>query len=101
MNQHYDVIIIGTGAGGGTVAHELAPTGKKILILERGEFLPREKENWSPKEVYQDHRYYTNEEWRGGDGEVLHPQACYWGSAEILKSMAQLCYQCENGILMR
>ena len=45
--QHYDIIIIGTGAGGGTLAHCLAPTGKKILILERGGFLPREKENWN------------------------------------------------------
>ena len=44
---HYDVIIIGTGAGGGTVAYRLAPTGKKILVLERGDFLPREKANWS------------------------------------------------------
>ncbi len=47
MNTHYDVIIIGTGAGGGTLAYHLAPSGKKILILERGKFLPREKENWS------------------------------------------------------
>ncbi|MEL6580424.1 MAG: GMC family oxidoreductase [Cyanobacteria bacterium J06621_12] len=77
-NQHYDLIIIGTGAGGGTVAHELAPTGQKILILERGDFLPREKENWSPKEVYQDHRYHTNEQWRDGDGKILNPQTCYW-----------------------
>lgn len=77
-NQHYDVIIIGTGAGGGTVAHELASTGKKILILEQGEFLPREKENWNPKEVYQDQRYYTKEEWCDKEGRVLHPQTCYW-----------------------
>jgi choline dehydrogenase-like flavoprotein len=46
-NNHYDVIIIGTGAGGGTLAHRLAPSGKKILLLERGTFLPREKENWN------------------------------------------------------
>lgn len=77
-SEHYDLIIIGTGAGGGTVAHELAPTGKKILILERGEFLPREKENWSPKEVYQNQRYYTKEEWCDRDGKVLYPQTCYW-----------------------
>ena len=77
-SQHYDLIIIGTGAGGGTVAHELAPTGKKILILERGDFLPKEKENWSPKEVYQDHRYHTEEEWRDRDGNILNPQTCYW-----------------------
>jgi choline dehydrogenase-like flavoprotein len=44
-NNHYDVIIIGTGAGGGTLAHRLAPSGKKILVLERGSFLSREKAN--------------------------------------------------------
>ena len=46
--NHYDLIIIGTGAGGGTLAHALAPTGKRILILERGSFLPQEKDNWIP-----------------------------------------------------
>ncbi len=45
-SNHYDVIIIGTGAGGGTLAYKLAPTGKKILILERGDYVPREKDNW-------------------------------------------------------
>ena len=77
-NEHYDIIIIGTGAGGGTVLHELAPTGKRILVLERGEFLPREKENWNTQEVYQNHRYYTKEEWCDKNGKVLHPQTCYW-----------------------
>ena len=48
MPERYDVIIIGTGAGGGTLAHTLAPSGKKILLLERGDFLPREMENWDP-----------------------------------------------------
>jgi len=45
--EHYDVIIIGSGAGGGTLAYRLAPSGKRILILERGDYLPREPENWS------------------------------------------------------
>jgi choline dehydrogenase-like flavoprotein len=48
MPEHYDVIIIGTGAGGGTLAHTLAPSGKRILMLERGNFLPREMANWDP-----------------------------------------------------
>ena len=78
MSQGYDFIIIGTGAGGGTVAHELANTGKRILVLERGEFLPREKENWDPESVYQDQRYYTDEEWCDRNGEALNPQTCYW-----------------------
>jgi choline dehydrogenase-like flavoprotein len=49
--NHYDVIIIGSGAGGGTLALKLAPCGKRILILERGGYLPREKENWDATEV--------------------------------------------------
>ena len=78
-HSQYDIIIIGTGAGGGTVAHQLAPTGKRILILERGDFLPREKENWNPKAVYQKGRYYTDaEEWENKEGEAFSPQTCYW-----------------------
>ena len=46
--EHYDVIIVGSGAGGGTLAHTLAPSGKRILLLERGNFLPRETDNWDP-----------------------------------------------------
>ena len=45
-DNHYDVIIIGSGAGGGTLAYQLAPSGKRILLLERGGYLPREKDNW-------------------------------------------------------
>ena len=78
LPEHYDIIIIGTGAGGGTVAHELAPMGKKVLILERGEFLPREKDNWNPTEVYQNQRYFTDEQWYDKDGTAFHPQTCYW-----------------------
>ncbi|MGH9812852.1 MAG: NAD(P)-binding protein, partial [Candidatus Acidiferrales bacterium] len=49
--NHYDVIIIGTGAGGGTLAWRLAPSGKRILLLERGDYVPREKDNWSTRAV--------------------------------------------------
>ncbi|MEG3437275.1 GMC family oxidoreductase [Pannus brasiliensis CCIBt3594] len=76
-DRHYDVIIIGTGAGGGTLAHELATTGKRILVLERGDFLPREKANWSALEVYQKERYHTDEQWIGNDGEPFRPQTGY------------------------
>ena len=48
MTDHYDVIIIGSGAGGGTLAHTLAESGKQILLLERGDYLPREMDNWDP-----------------------------------------------------
>lgn len=78
MNNKYDIIIIGTGAGGGTLAYKLAASGKKILIIERGSFLPREKENWNTKEVFQKDRYHTNEVWYDKDGNPLHPGTGYW-----------------------
>ena len=52
MSEHYDVIIIGSGAGGGTLAHRLAPSGLNVLLLERGGYLPREPENWDSQEVF-------------------------------------------------
>lgn len=74
----YDIIIIGTGAGGGTLAYKLAPSGKKILVLEQGDFLPREKANWSALEVYQKERYHTSEHWYDKDGKAFRPQTGYW-----------------------
>lgn len=76
--QRYDMIIIGTGAGGGTLLHRLAPSGKKILVLERGTFLPREKENWDAVEVFQKDRYHTDEVWKDKDGQEFHPGTGYW-----------------------
>ena len=55
----YDVIIIGTGAGGGTLARHLAPSGKRILMLERGDWLPREPQNWLAQDVFVDNRYVS------------------------------------------
>jgi len=76
--NHFDVIIIGTGAGGGTLAYHLAPSGKRILILERGDYVPREKDNWSPKAVNVDAKYNTREQWRDKDGKELHPHTNYY-----------------------
>lgn len=77
-NNRFDIIIIGTGAGGGTLANKLAPTGKKILILERGSFLPREKDNWDTKKVFQQDRYHTKEVWYDKNNKELHPGIGYW-----------------------
>ncbi len=78
FERYYDIIIIGTGAGGGTLAYQLAATGKKILVLERGEFLPREKANWDAREVYQKERYHTDERWYDKNGKAFRPQTGYW-----------------------
>jgi choline dehydrogenase-like flavoprotein len=76
--SHYDVIIIGTGAGGGTLAYHLAPSGKKILILERGDYVPREKANWDSRAVNVEARYNTRESWRDKNGQPLHPHTNYY-----------------------
>src|ERR671938_883500 len=76
--NHYDVIIIGTGAGGGTLAYKLAPSGKKILLLERGDYVPREKDNWSTRAVNLEAKYNTKEAWRDSDGKELHPHTNYF-----------------------
>lgn len=77
-NGRYDVIIIGTGAGGGTLAYKLAPSGKKILLLERGDYVPREKENWDPAAVNVKGRYQTKEKWSDAEGKELHPHTNYF-----------------------
>jgi choline dehydrogenase-like flavoprotein len=75
--NHYDFIIIGTGAGGGTLAYKLASSGKKILVLERGSFLPKEKANWDTKEVSYKERYRTNEIWYDKRGKAISPFTHY------------------------
>src|SRR5437016_3619245 len=76
--MHYDVIIIGTGAGGGTLAYHLAPSGKRILLLERGDYVRREKDNWSSRAVNVEAKYHTKEVWKDKDGEPLHPHTNYY-----------------------
>src|SRR5437868_14831935 len=78
MSQKYDVIIIGTGAGGGTLAYALASTGKRILLLERGDFVPREKDNWDSKAVVQMGKYNAKEVWKDKDDKDLHPHTNYY-----------------------
>src|SRR6266542_1561697 len=78
MNDDYDVIIIGSGAGGGTLAHRLAPTGLRVLILERGGYLPREPENWDSNEVFGKERYVAKELWYDKHGVPFRPHAQYY-----------------------
>lgn len=89
--NHYDVIIIGTGAGGGTLGNRLAPSGKKILVLERGSFLPKEKANWDTKEIFQNRRYCTSETWYDKKGQAVHPITHYYvgGNTKFYASALQ------------
>jgi len=73
----FDIIIIGSGAGGGTIARELASTGAKILIAERGDFIPQEDHNWNPASVWKDLRYRTTETWLDEAGRSFRPYTHY------------------------
>jgi choline dehydrogenase-like flavoprotein len=75
----YDVIVIGSGAGGGTLVHRLAPSGKRILLLERGDWLPREPHNWSAADVFVDNRYISEDTWYDADtAKAFQPQVHYF-----------------------
>ena len=74
----YDVIIIGTGAGGGTLTRHLAPSGKRILLLERGDWLLREPSNWSAHDVFVDNRYVSADTWYDANGKSFQPQIHYF-----------------------
>lgn len=75
---HYDVIVIGSGPGGAAVAQRLASTGKRILILERGEYLPRSEANWDAETVFVEGRYQAEETWVDSDGGSFAPGLHYW-----------------------
>ena len=86
--DHYDVVVIGSGAGGGTLAYALANTPARILIVERGDFIPQEDENWDPEAVWKHLRYQTRELWLDANGREFPPYSHYnvggnskfWGS---------------------
>jgi choline dehydrogenase-like flavoprotein len=84
----YDIVIIGSGAGGGTMTHALAKSSARILVVERGDFIPQESANWDPTAVWKDLRYRATEQWLDGEGEAFQPYTHYcvggntkfWGS---------------------
>ncbi|NPD69489.1 GMC family oxidoreductase [Lichenicola cladoniae] len=86
--DHYDIIVIGSGPGGGALAQRLAPTGKRILMLERGDYLPRSRSNWDSKTVFVDGTYQATETWYGRKGESFHPGLHYYvgGNSKVYGS---------------
>ena len=78
VDDRYEVIIIGTGAGGGTLAHRLATTGRRVLLLERGGWLPRERANWDSAAVFVEGRYRAPEFWFDRHGREFPPEVNYY-----------------------
>ena len=87
-HERYDIVIIGSGAGGGTMAYALADSPARILVLERGTFIPQEAENWDPEAVWKHLRYRVRERWLDRTGREFQPYTHYcvggntkfWGS---------------------
>jgi choline dehydrogenase-like flavoprotein len=77
-SDHYDVIVIGSGPGGASLAHRLTGTGKRILMLERGDYLPRSRSNWDSKTVFVDGAYQVKETWYDRNGRHFHPGLHYF-----------------------
>ena len=77
-SDRYDVVVIGSGPGGGTMAWKLAQTGKRVLLIERGDYLPREIANWDPQIVFNEARYQARETWLDADGKTFHPGLHYY-----------------------
>ena len=86
--DHYDIIVVGSGPGGGSLAHRLAPTGKRILMIERGDYLPRSRANWDAKTVFVDGIYQAPDTWYGKGGETFHPGLHYYvgGNSKVYGS---------------
>jgi choline dehydrogenase-like flavoprotein len=88
VTEPFDIVVVGTGAGGGTMAHALSQTDARVLIIERGDFVPQEDENWNPEAVWKHLRYQTKERWLDERGREFSPYSHYcvggntkfWGS---------------------
>lgn len=77
-DAHYDLIVVGSGPGGASLAYKLAATGKRILLIERGDYLPRSPANWSSQNVFVDNTYQAKETWYDKDGKAFHPGLHYF-----------------------
>jgi choline dehydrogenase-like flavoprotein len=99
MTQSYDFLIVGAGAGGGTLAYALAATGKQILLVERGNYLPREKENWDADAVFLEERYYAEETWRDRRHQPFHPETHYFvgGNTKVYGAVLQRMREADFG----
>jgi choline dehydrogenase-like flavoprotein len=93
----YDVIITGTGVGGGTLARHLAPSGKRILLVERGDWLRREPQNWLAQDVFVENRYVSPDTWYDAQGKPFQPQVHYFvGGATKLYGAALYRFRKED-----
>jgi choline dehydrogenase-like flavoprotein len=85
MPSSPDVVIVGSGIGGGTLAYRLVQLGLTVTILERGDYLPQEPENWDVAAVFANQRYVPSETWLDKEGTPFRPGTYYYvgGSSKM------------------
>lgn len=95
--RHYDIAIIGSGPAGATMAHRLSQTGARILLVERGGYLPREPANWEVDAVFLDRRYRADEYWTDRHGRRFAPGIHYFvGGNSKVYAAVMLRYRRED-----
>ena len=89
-DDHYDVLIVGSGPGGATTAARVAETGKRVLLLDRGDFLPRERDNWSSRAVFGDAKYTVGETFHDLHDRPFRPELHYYvgGNSKVYGAAA-------------
>jgi Choline dehydrogenase and related flavoproteins len=99
----YDVVVIGSGAAGGTLAAELAEAGRRVLVLERGERLPLQDQNVADIDLFRKQRYHPDAPWFGSDGDPFNPQMVYarGGNTKIWAAVLERLREAEfEGVAM-
>ena len=76
--ERYDVIIVGSGMGGGTLAFALKDAGITVLLIERGGYVPQEAQNWDAEAVFAQGRYKNAEDWYDTEGRPFSPGTYYY-----------------------
>ena len=78
INRHYDVIIIGTGAGGGTLAHKLAPSGKRSCSSSAATTCRARRTTGTPQPSTSKASTRPRKCGATQDGKALHPHTNYY-----------------------
>ena len=103
-DQEHDVIVIGAGAAGASLAAELVASGKRVLVLERGDPLPQAEQNVSGIALLRQKRHQPPESWFGPDGDPFQPQTVYapGGNTKIWGGVLERMREAEfNGLPMQ
>jgi choline dehydrogenase-like flavoprotein len=94
-SERYDVIIVGSGAGGAAAAYKVARAGRRVLMLEKGRHLPKDGSTLDTRQVFKEGKFKNKEPWLDGHGGHLIPDEHYnvggktkWYGAALLRFSA-------------